>query len=99
MPTLNRDRIAHEQAEQNLVDVPGWGLAHGRLHRELEFANFVEAFGFMAMVGLIAEKMDHHPDWSNSYNRVVIDLQTHDADGLTELDFELARQINRALGE
>ena len=92
-------RLNHDDAETRLADVPGWGIADGALHRELEFANFVEAFGFMAMVALAAEKLDHHPDWSNSWNRVVIDISSHAEGGITERCFELAGAINRALGE
>src|SRR4051794_10717925 len=93
------ERMDHDAAELALADVPGWGLADGKLHRELEFANFVEAFGFMSMVALIAEKLDHHPTWTNTYHRVVIDLDTHDVGGLPALDFDLPTRINRALGE
>lgn len=75
----------------------GWEIRDGALHRELEFDTFVDAFGFMTEVALIAERMDHHPNWSNVYNRVVIDLSTHDAGGLTELDFTLAARIDRVL--
>ena len=92
-------RLTHEEAEQRLADVPGWGLVAGKLHRELEFANFVEAFGFMAMVAILAEKANHHPEWSNVYHRVVIDLVSHDVSGLSERDFDLAAAINTALGE
>ena len=69
------------------------------MHREIEFHNFVEAFGFMGMVALLAEKADHHPDWSNSWNKVVIDLTSHDKGGVTDRDHDLARAINNALGE
>jgi 4a-hydroxytetrahydrobiopterin dehydratase len=96
---MSDERLTHDAAEARLADVPGWGLANGKLHRELEFANFVEAFGFMSMVALAAEKLDHHPDWSNSYNRVVIDIASHAAGGITERCFQLADAINRALGE
>ena len=77
----------------------GWAVVDGKLHRELEFHNFVEAFGFMAMVGLLAEKANHHPDWSNSYNKVVIDLMSHDKGEITDRDIDLADAINKALGE
>jgi 4a-hydroxytetrahydrobiopterin dehydratase len=77
----------------------GWALVDGKLHRELEFHDFVEAFGFMSMVALIAEKADHHPDWSNSWNKVVIDLTSHDKGELTDRDYALANAINNALGE
>jgi 4a-hydroxytetrahydrobiopterin dehydratase len=72
----------------------GWDVVDGRLHRELAFADFSEAFAFMTRVALAAEKADHHPDWSNSWNKVVIDLVSHDADGLTERDVALATRIN-----
>lgn len=73
---------------------PDWDLVSGKLHRELTFANFVEAFSFMSAVALHAEKADHHPEWSNVYNRVTIDLVTHDASGITQLDLDLAAVID-----
>lgn len=72
-----------------------WNLVSGKLHRELKFTSFVEAFAFMSAVALHAEKADHHPEWSNVYNRVTIDLVTHDANGITNLDFELATIVDR----
>ena len=72
----------------------GWTVVDGKLHRELEFADFSEAFGFMTRVALAAEKANHHPDWSNSWNTVVIDLVSHDAGGLTDRDRALAEAIN-----
>ena len=77
--------------------VPGWQLQAGRLHRNLVFGDFVAAFGFMAQVALVAEALGHHPDWSNSWNRVVIDLTSHDLAGLCDLDLELAQRINQIL--
>ena len=77
----------------------GWSVVDGKLHRELEFHDFVEAFGFMAMVAVLAEKADHHPDWSNSYNKVVLDLTSHDKGEVTDRDHALAKAINKALGE
>ncbi len=81
--------------ESRLVGLPGWRLENDKLHRNFEFDDFVNAFGFMAQIAIIAEKMDHHPEWSNVYNRVEVSLTTHDAGGLTELDFELATHMNR----
>lgn len=76
-------------------DVPdGWAEVGGKLHREFSFADFSEAFGFMARVALLAERADHHPDWSNSWSSVVIDLVSHDAGGITDRDRELATKIN-----
>ena len=92
-------RLTHDETELRLADIPGWGITDGSLHRELEFANFVEAFGFMAMVALEAEKLNHHPDWSNAWNRVVIDISSHAEGGITDQCIELAAAINRALGE
>ena len=75
---------------------PDWDLVSGKLHRELRFPNFVDAFAFMTAIAIHAEKADHHPEWSNVYNRVVIDLVTHDASGITEQDFALATTIDAA---
>ena len=80
-----------------LSDVPGWQIVNGKLHREFKFANFVEAFGFMVQMAIIAEKQNHHPEWFNVYNRVTIDLQTHDAGGISANDFELAAAANALL--
>jgi len=85
-------RLSDAEINARLAALPHWTLTGGKLHRELRFATFVEAFGFMAAVALVAERMNHHPEWFNVYNRVVIDLTTHDAQGLTALDFELATQ-------
>jgi 4a-hydroxytetrahydrobiopterin dehydratase len=88
-------RLTDSDVAARLATLPQWIVADGKLHRELRFASFVEAFGFMAALALVAERMDHHPEWSNVYNRVVIDLTTHDAQGLTGLDFELAAAADR----
>ncbi len=79
-------------------DLPGWVLRDGKLHREYRFADFVAAFGFMASVALAAEAMNHHPEWSNVYHTVRIDLVTHDAGGITELDFRLAARMEGLAG-
>jgi 4a-hydroxytetrahydrobiopterin dehydratase len=77
----------------------GWTVVDGKLHREIEFHDFVEAFGFMSMVALLAEKANHHPNWSNAYNKVVVDLFSHDKGEITDRDTNLANAINKALGE
>ena len=89
---------ALDEAEivERLGALDGWELGDGMLHREFAFADFSEAFGFMARVALAAEKMDHHPDWSNVWNRVVIDITSHDAGGVTELCFALAAAADAA---
>ena len=74
--------------------LPQWDLVAGKLHRDLVFADFVEAFAFMTKVALIAEAMDHHPEWTNVWNRVSIDLITHDTGGLSSLDVQLAQRID-----
>lgn len=79
------------------ADLPGWSVVDGKLHREFQFADFSEAFGFMARVGLLAEGMAHHPEWSNVYNRVCIDLTTHDTGGLSDMDLALAQKISGLL--
>ena len=68
----------------------GWSVKDGKLHREYKFADFPHAFGMMATAAPAIEKMDHHPEWSNVYNRVTVDLSTHDAGGITQKDFDLA---------
>jgi 4a-hydroxytetrahydrobiopterin dehydratase len=81
------------------IEVPeGWELVDGRLHREFTFADFVEAFGFMTSAALVAQAMDHHPDWSNSWNRVVVDLSSHDAGTVTDRDVTLARRMGELAG-
>jgi 4a-hydroxytetrahydrobiopterin dehydratase len=86
--------LTPEQIIQLGRDLTAWRLHNGKLHRELRFADFNEAFGFMCQVALAAEKLGHHPEWSNVWNRVVIDLTTHDTGGLSTLDVELAQRID-----
>jgi 4a-hydroxytetrahydrobiopterin dehydratase len=81
------------------IEAPdGWELVDGKLHREFAFADFVEAFGFMTSAALVAQAMDHHPDWSNSWNRVVVDLSSHDAGAVTDRDVTLARRMAELAG-
>jgi 4a-hydroxytetrahydrobiopterin dehydratase len=77
----------------------GWELVDGALRRELRFADFAEAFAFMTEVAAEAERLDHHPDWSNSWNRVVIELRSHDVGGITERDLALAGAIDAIVGD
>lgn len=83
------------EIEARLGEVPDWTAVDGRLHRELRFGDFAEAFAFMVRVAIEAEKLDHHPDWSNSWNKVVIDITSHAAGGLTDRCFTLAGRIDR----
>lgn len=94
---MAREKLAADAVREELARLEGWVLADdgGAIRRRFEFRNFSEAFGFMARCALAAEKMDHHPDWSNVYKTVDVTLNTHDAGGLTALDFELARRMDR----
>lgn len=92
------DALPDDEISRRLGDRPGWDLVDGMLHRELRFDDFVTAFGFMASVAIVAEKMNHHPEWSNVYNRVTVRLTTHDAGGITDLDFQLADRIDALAG-
>jgi 4a-hydroxytetrahydrobiopterin dehydratase len=83
------------EVESRLKTRSDWNLDQSKLHRLFQFENFVEAFGFMSQIAILAEKMNHHPEWSNIYSRVDVYLTTHDAGGLTELDFELADHMDR----
>ncbi len=76
-----------------LAELPGWSLAAGKLHREFRFKDFSAAFGFMTRVALEAERLNHHPEWSNVWNRVVVDLVTHDSGGVTASDVALAKKM------
>ena len=83
------------QIQYALQELPGWSVEDGKLHREFKIKNFVEAFGFMSMVALEAERLDHHPEWSNVYNRVTIDLVNHSLGNvISNLDVELAKRID-----
>jgi 4a-hydroxytetrahydrobiopterin dehydratase len=83
-------KLSTEEIEQRLSALPEWALAGGKLHREYKFPGFALAIGFFAAAAPAIEKMDHHPEWSNVYNRVTVDLTSHDAGGITERDFRLA---------
>lgn len=86
--------LSPSEIESRLASLPGWSLANGKLHRDFKFPDFARAFAFMTEAAFHAEKLDHHPEWSNVYAKVAVDLVTHDAKGITDLDFELARRMN-----
>jgi 4a-hydroxytetrahydrobiopterin dehydratase len=88
-------KLSDADVQARLAETPGWTVANGKLHREYKFPDFVHAFGFMATVAIAIEKMNHHPEWFNVYNRVVVDLTTHDAAGISQRDFELARLLDQ----
>ncbi len=86
------------QIDAKIKELTGWSRREDKLHRELKFADFVSAFAFMSAVALVAESMQHHPEWFNVYSTVEIDLATHDVGGISELDFKLAKRINELAG-
>lgn len=88
------DKLSDEEVSNQLGELAGWSLSDAKLSRQFKFANFAEAFGFMTSAAIEAEKMDHHPEWSNVYNKVDVQLVTHSANGITELDFQLATKMN-----
>jgi 4a-hydroxytetrahydrobiopterin dehydratase len=94
---MSVEKMTVEQIQTSLKELPGWELKAGKLHRELKFKNFVQAFGFMTQAAIVVEQMNHHPEWSNVYNRVTIDLTTHEAGGISQRDIELAQKINKLL--
>ncbi len=91
--------LGSAQLEAALETLPGWQVQNEKLRRVFRFADFVHAFGFMTSAALAAEAMNHHPEWFNVYNRVEVDLTTHDAGGITQKDIELARQMNALAGK
>ncbi len=89
--------LGQNEVEKRLEQLEGWSLSDGKLFRSVQLGDFVSAWGFMSSVALLAEKMDHHPEWFNVYGRVDIHLTTHDAGGISERDFVLAQKINELL--
>jgi 4a-hydroxytetrahydrobiopterin dehydratase len=87
-------RLSDLELQGALAQLPGWRIDQGKLRREYKFADFIHAFGFMSTAALAIEKMGHHPEWSNVYNRVDVHLTTHDAQGITSKDIELARLLD-----
>ena len=97
---MAREKLGREAIQEALLALDGWTLDETgtSIARTFVFADFSAAFGFMARAALVAEKLDHHPDWSNVYKKVTVRLSTHDAGGVTALDFELARKMDRIAG-
>ncbi len=95
---MPRVRLTEAEIQKSLAALPGWSIENGKLHREWRFEDFNAAFGFMTRVALEAERMNHHPEWSNVWNRVVVDLVTHDAGGLTKNDVALAQKMEKLAG-
>jgi 4a-hydroxytetrahydrobiopterin dehydratase len=91
-------KLTDSEIQSSLATIKGWTLANGKLHREFACKDFVAAFGNMTRVALIAESMNHHPEWFNVWNKVVIDLNTHSVNGISDYDFKLAGKINEVFG-
>lgn len=91
---LSREKLDDGAIRDALAALPDWSVDGGKLFREFKFADFGEAFGFMARAALVAERLDHHPEWFNVYSTVRVHLTTHDAEGITEYDTELARAMD-----
>lgn len=91
------ERLKPEDRAAGLNELPDWHLCEGReaIFKSFKFRDFQEAFGFMTQAALVAEKMNHHPEWSNVYRTVDVTLATHDVGGLSELDLKLAREMDR----
>jgi 4a-hydroxytetrahydrobiopterin dehydratase len=97
MPTPQK--LDQSEIRSALTGLPGWTLAQDKLHREYKFPDFVHAFGFMATSAIAIEKMNHHPEWFNVYNKVIVDLSTHDAGGISSKDVELAKLLDSFAGK
>ena len=98
MSTPRPVKLSETEIETALAKLPDWKLQGGKLHRAYKFVDFVAAFGFMTGAALIAQAMDHHPEWFNVWNTVRIDLATHDAGGVTDLDVKLAHSMEELAG-
>ena len=91
---MARQKLSEQEVQAALSSHPGWTVVNGKLHREYKFKDFVQAFGFMTQVALVAEQMNHHPEWFNVYSTVRVDLTTHDVGGISQLDFTLAEKMD-----
>ena len=87
-------KLTELEITEELKKLEGWEIKDNKLHKEIQFESFNQAFGFMTRAAMEIEKMNHHPEWFNVYNRITIDLTTHDAGGITNNDVNLARILN-----
>jgi 4a-hydroxytetrahydrobiopterin dehydratase len=94
MPVSRKENMTDKKITEAIAQLTDWKVVNDKLNRTFTFDNFVEAFAFITKIAIVAEKMDHHPELFNTYNRVVIDLTTHDAGGIGALDIELAQKID-----
>lgn len=97
---MTHKKLDDDEIRQALVQLPGWSVVDGKLHKEFKFGSFAEAIGWMVSVAIYADKIDHHPEWVNVYNRVRVNLMTHDLDdAISNLDVEMARKMNTIAGQ
>lgn len=96
---MGKPVLSEKQVNTALEKLSGWSFSEGKIHKLFQFDDFVQAFGFMTQAAIIAEKMNHHPEWSNVYNRVKVFLTTHDSGGVTQLDVALATQMDQLAGK
>jgi 4a-hydroxytetrahydrobiopterin dehydratase len=95
---MSREKLSSEALDEAVKSLPHWTVQDGKLHREYKFRDFTHAFGFMAAAATVIEKMDHHPEWSNVYGTVRIDLWTHSSGGITRMDVQLASVLESLAG-
>ena len=97
---MARNKLTQEQIQTALDELPGWEVKEGKLHKTFKFETIAQAIGWMVSVAIKADKMDQHPDWTNAYNRVTVDLSTHDMDdAISNFDVNLARQMEKLAGQ
>lgn len=97
---MARRKLSEEEIENALRELPGWEVKDGKLHKTFKFDSFAQAIGWMVAVAVLADKADHHPEWSNVYNKVRVDLSTHDlGDAISKLDVELAQRMESLFGQ
>ena len=87
-------RLSSDLIKEELRNLKGWNIVNDKLHKEFIFDDFNQAFGFMTRAAMHIEKLNHHPEWSNAYNRITVDLTTHDVGGITDNDIKLAKILN-----
>jgi 4a-hydroxytetrahydrobiopterin dehydratase len=87
-------KLSSESIDMELKNLRGWRVVNNKMHKEFEFGDFNQAFGFMTRAAMHIEKMNHHPEWFNVYNKIIVDLTTHDAGGITQNDIILAKILN-----
>ena len=91
---MSKQKLSSAEIEDALNQLPGWSVQEGKLHKQFKFGTFAQALGWMVSVGVHADKMDHHPEWSNVYNKVEVSLVTHDLDNaISNLDVDLAQKM------